>query len=353
VAEPTTATNTATTNATNTSTATNNNNNNAAILVDGRDVVDTTNNPTASNREWVLKFMVRRADGKPTMFQIHINGTMTANSLSACLEQASASVGMPLAVSDIPHPIAGLFLQSNGIFVSLEHLLKTGHDTFQNEVFGLTYTPPPSPSRPLPIPWWQQPRNQLLLLACLPIVGMLLYNFLYHLGPYLWRLMIWISISIFDVAVQLPLQELYRYGPWFIGWEGASLPTICARITYYGDAQFWRRNLQECEDIYATKEESFLRIARPTVYVVILIFVIWVLRQLLHHWQQLARYRHDHFARNAPPPEMVETYRAFQILLRNIRRGLEPPPNQQAQHAQPGLAARGRPAPAGGRFFQH
>ena len=274
--------------------------------------------PPALPSEWVMKLLIRRGDGRPpTQFLIQVNDSMTPDSLSACVEQACASLGGASEAAHVPHPIAGLFIQRSGLFVSLDHLLKTS--ALRSEVFGLSYFPPP-PARPPPLPWYQQ--RQFLLLASGPIVVMALHQSFVYFGPQIWRAMSWTSKLFFDMTVQLPLQELYRYGPWFIGWEGASLPSVCARITYYGDAPFWRRNMEECEEIYAVKEEAFLRIARPTVYIVVFLFLLWLFMQLLQHWQQLARYRHA--ARNNQNPEMVETYRAFQVLLRNIRKGLEP-----------------------------
>jgi hypothetical protein len=61
-------------------------------------------------------------------------------------------------------------------------------------------------------------------------------------------------ICLYQSVMQIPLQELYRYSPWFLGWEGGSLLQICARITYRGDEAVWSRNWS------AAKEEAWSRL---------------------------------------------------------------------------------------------
>jgi len=208
----------------------------------------------------------------------------------------------------------------------------------RNNTFGLTYALPP-PQPPPHIPWYQE--TWVWIALCGPIAVGILYKLFRSYGPEIWLAIGWIAQSLYDTSIQLPLQELYRYGPWFIGWEGAALPTICARITYYGDAEFWRRNYQECSEIYQAKEEAFLRVARPTMYAMVALVLLWLLAQLLRHWRQVARYRHQRAASMAPPPEMVDTYRAIQVLLRQVRKGLEPEqPPPQSQQARRQLRGR-------------
>jgi nitrate reductase gamma subunit len=125
---------------------------------------------------------------------------------------------------------------------------------------------------------------------------------------------VWNTLSlIFETVLNMPLRELYRYGPAVIGWEGESLPKICARITFHGDELFWMRNVEECQRIFSLKEDAWLRLTRPIVYLGLLCAVVQIARMLVreHALQQRPQNR-----------DMVETYQAFQILMRQVKRGL-------------------------------
>jgi len=108
--------------------------------------------------------------------------------------------------------------------------------------------------------------------------------------------------------IDLPFQELYRYGPHIVGWEGVDLPEICARITYHGTRDFWRRNMVECEKIYQGKEEAFLRLCRPMAYLGIVMGTFYGVRQLVATYGESKRNRTDQV--------VLETYHAFQTLVR-------------------------------------
>jgi hypothetical protein len=293
----------------------------------------TETTPPAPAADWVLRLHIRRHDGRPyTMLGLHITGDMQAPELAACLRQAHDSVPAAAEVVLLT-PLVGVFCEHrHGLFVTLEHLLAT--PALHTEVVSLAFCPPPA-RPPRPTPWYRQQVWLWIMLALLIPLGLAgLYQAVVVYGVELWMAGAWIVASTFDVVVQLPLQELYRYGPWFIGWEGSTLPTVCARITYYGDVAFWSRNLEECQDIYQAKEEAFLRLARPTLYTIGLGVLLWLVREVLQHRIVLARHRAG--PATAPPPaDMVDTYRAFQILLRQVRKGLEP---QQQQQRRPALA---------------
>jgi hypothetical protein len=253
------------------------------------------------------------------MLGIHIPGDMRAPQLAACLRQAYDSVPASGNLASLS-PLVGVFCERNGLFVTLEHLLAT--PALHTEIVSLAFYPP-LPRPPRPTPWYRETWFWTILLT--PLGLAMLYQAIEAYGVELWMAGTWIVASTFDVVVQLPLQELYRYGPWFIGWEGSTLPAVCARITYYGDVAFWNRNLEECQDIYQAKEEAFLRVARPTLYTIALMIILWLVREVLQHRIHLARHRAG--PATAPPPaDMVDTYRAFQILLRQVRKGLEPRP---------------------------
>jgi len=119
--------------------------------------------------------------------------------------------------------------------------------------------------------------------------------------------------GVLNTCIDLPLQEFYRNAPAVLGgWEGQSLPGICARITFHGDEAFWGRNVQECERIFSYKEEHYMRIVKPGVYGVLVVVVIYVIRMLVRE--------HALHRRQPQNRDMVETYHAIQILLRQFKR---------------------------------
>ncbi len=137
------------------------------------------------------------------------------------------------------------------------------------------------------------------------------------------------SVDIFDQTLQLfvnlpsmivnscieyPLREMYRFGPAVIGWEGQPLPLICSQVTHMGDETFWRKNMDECQKIYDTKEEASLHYRKPLVY----IFLAYMLFRMVQSLVRTYAIRRQ----NKPNPEMIETYEAFRLLMRVIQRAL-------------------------------
>jgi hypothetical protein len=148
-----------------------------------------------------------------------------------------------------------------------------------------------------------------------------------HVGPAIFQT----GWTLFDTVIQMPLQELYRQGPWFLGWEGDSISRICSRITFHGDASFWMRNAEECERIYAAKEEAWLRMARPIVYSILALVIASIIRFIL---RERAQHKLNMAAQLRGPPtdrDMVETYRAFQTIIKQVGRTLGGPAAAAAQ----------------------
>lgn len=81
-----------------------------------------------------------------------------------------------------------------------------------------------------------------------------------------------------------------------------------------GDEQFWKRNMDECQKIYETKELASLHFRRPIVFLILAYLLFLAIRSLV----RTAAIR----GQNRPPHDMIETYKAFQILLRVFHRGL-------------------------------
>lgn len=123
------------------------------------------------------------------------------------------------------------------------------------------------------------------------------------------------ALDIFYFIFDMPIRELYRYGPHLVGWEGLDLPDICSRITYHGDRVFWTRNLTECEEIYRNKEEAFVRVLRPIFYAIVLVASFVAIRHLVAVYAENKRDRTDR--------AVLETYHAFQTLVKLANRQVD------------------------------
>jgi hypothetical protein len=221
---------------------------------------------------------------------------MTPATLGRCILQVT--MGGPVEEDDVVQ-VAGLFRERDQLFMSLEHILSCPDE-------GCTYSLKRRRHPVIQVPWYYQYHWMALLgISCIAI--------LFGYGHYLWQ-GVWDTASlIFETVLNMPLRELYRYGPAFIGWEGEALPKICARITFHGDEMFWMRNVEECQRIYGFKEDAWLRLTRPMVYLILLYALVQIARMLV---------REHALQRRPQNRDMVEAYHAFQILMRQVRRGL-------------------------------
>lgn len=262
---------------------------------------------TPASEEWLLR--VRIPPGNPlypphSILSIHVTAEMTASTLAACLQQSLL----------LQQPIVGVFQESRlGHFYTLEHVLQIKE---REVIYTVQFVPPP-PQPTKPTPWYLQLTTWTLLLSSLLLIWILRYL---HTAMYLVK---YSAIWVYRAIVQIPLIELHRYGPWMVGWEGATLPQICSRVTYHGDENFWSRNLEECQRIFVQKQEAWLKVARPLWWMVLLGLCLFTVRWLV------SSFRHP-----PPPPvdrEMVETYRAWQILLQQANKAFHP----QTIRAQP------------------
>lgn len=199
----------------------------------------------------------------------------------------------------------GLFGEHDGIFYSLQHILSNPES--EQASFSV--------HRPLPQEEKKRDYWYLAVILLFVLFGVMLAMAVYHYGKdvrnYSMNLLVWIIQRIFDV----PIRELYRHGPNLIGWENLDLPTICSRITYHGDREFWRRNLDECYAIYGAKEEAFVRVSRPILYVILFLVSFVVIRHLVAVYAENKRDRTDQ--------AVLETYHAFQTMIRVITSSME------------------------------
>ena len=222
---------------------------------------------------------------------------MTASTLSVCLSQAVT------AYSPVPlDPIAGLFDQRDGIFYSLEYILSLPEPPLQ---YSFSVIRPLKREQPKKHSW-----SLVEIFLLIGVVATLIAAYFYGIDclGYLWMIL----LELHYFLVDLPLRELYRYGPHLVGWEGLELAEVCSRITYYGNKDFWGRNTEECLSIYQGKEEAFLRIARPIAYSVFAIVAYIAVRHLIKSYAESKRNRTDRV--------VLETYNAFQTLVRLANR---------------------------------
>lgn len=227
----------------------------------------------------------------------------------------------------------GLFGYNNGMFVSLEHLIacegQGDADRLQKQLYSLDI-PEPLPK----LPWWQDWR---IFLAGFVLIAALLWQHALTIGQMIaaipaflveaFEQMCYYLPLFYHTLVTRPLKETYRYGPAVLGgWEGADLEAICARMTY-GDRDFWERNYRDCENMYLAKESAYLFIGRPLVFLVLLLIGLWILRQWLwyHALQDRDRYQDR---------DMIQTYRAIQVLLRQMGRMARMEDRGRRQHIQ-------------------
>lgn len=144
-----------------------------------------------SNKEWRLAIRTEpnKLSGRREVVRILIVPNMDVTELSKCVLQISnISAGGELV---------GLFRESDGLFVTLPHILK---EEMQNVVWSLSI---PQVHVPAPEPWLTGPMIIFLVTAS---VGYLLWIFGKQL---MFTLDEW-SGRVFEIVVNLPLRELYR-----------------------------------------------------------------------------------------------------------------------------------------------
>lgn len=201
----------------------------------------------------------------------------------------------------------GLFGERDSVFYSLQQILSSANsEALERTMFSV--------HRPIIM---EAPKDDFPYRAMLEylFVGSFLATSAYYYGKEAWGFSIRLLMNIFYRIFDLPIRELYRHGPYLIGWENLDLPTICSRITYHGDRSFWSRNIEECEAIYHAKEEAFVRVCRPIMYVLLAIITFVVVRHLVSVYAENKRDRTDRI--------VAETYHAFQNIIRLITRQVD------------------------------
>lgn len=195
--------------------------------------------------------------------------------------------------------VQGLFGMHDGVFYSLEYILGNADDIESKNLVYSTVRPPPPP--PPPPRTWTVWEYIALIVTVVAIVV--------RYGEYALNFAVNGAVEVYYAVFDFPFRELYRYGPRFFGgWEGTDLPEICSRITYYGDRNFWMRNMSECESIFQSKEEAFIRVVRPGIYILIFLMLFWAAQHLVSSYAEQKRDRTDR--------AVLDTYHAVQTLIR-------------------------------------
>lgn len=255
---------------------------------------------------------------------------LTKDALGRSIVQAinaTTGVAMQYHSLDGDSPIEGMFLEDNGLFVPLDDILHSPLD-YNETLFCLsppqsqtisksnTLTPPKDPSTTKTpnglslfiiaavTTYLLNQRSQIML------CGECIAAFVIHMLKFI----LYVPFGFDQIFVHWPLEQLYRHGPSFLGWEGARLSSICARITYYGDESFWLNNMTECERTYAKKVAASMFVRKPMVYF-LLCYVTFKVLSLLRSFRK-------------PPkndPDMEETFQAIHSIVRQLKKAAGKP----------------------------
>ena len=118
----------------------------------GRNATILRNIDESIPHDWVLNLHIRSSDGDSlAKIGVQVTNDMNTLMLSDCVGQACSSVYGISAIDTTPRMISGLFIEPNGIFVSLDHLLAM--PSLRNQFFCLTYHPRAKPP-PKKLPWY-------------------------------------------------------------------------------------------------------------------------------------------------------------------------------------------------------
>ena len=273
--------------------------------------------PQVNSAPWVLQVVCprfnRSSGGHPghnhghVLRRFHIDpDNMTPSILGDCIAQVSS----PATVHTRRQNVVGLF-RSDGVFVSLQEIL-----AFPDESTRQTYavmTPEETEDDDADGDLGGSSLSRQVLWSMLGIVIAVGSCYLTkELSELIWLFI----IDSHYLFLELPLQQFYHLGPyWLGGWEGDQLPKICTRITYHGDVEFWTRNYHDCEVIYQKKLHAFMYVAKPACYLILSLAFFYVLRAIIIAALQRRRrpYQYDQ-----PTREMMETYHAVNTLFRQF-----------------------------------
>lgn len=221
-----------------------------------------------------------------------------------------------------------MFRESDRVFIPLS-VIYANPTTFVGDVLSLKRSQPRKTQQPQHVTLRPQSKATTTYLEMIGVVAVAFASFWAYSGAQglNWGIMLELTMKkmedlflavvnfpfwLFDVLIELPLRELYRHGPSMIGWEGEPLARICARVTYHGDEDFWSRNMVECERIYASKESAAMQVRKPLLVVLVIAGLFYMAKSIVEARALRRREQLD--------PNMVETFRAINMLVKQLRR---------------------------------
>jgi hypothetical protein len=77
-----------------------------------------------------------------------------------------------------------------------------------------------------------------------------------------------LPVAVYSALISEPVMSLYRHAPTiggFGGWNGFSLPQICARLSGQTES-FWNTHAEDCEMLVDARLSSFLITGQTLVY---------------------------------------------------------------------------------------
>ena len=287
------------------------------------------------------------SEGEIVRVLIPPNGFNSEGQLSNCLNQASATDDVRVDdglmegnssfdsideyYENRTQTVAGMFRERDSVFVPLS-IICAEPTSFAGDVLSIK-RPPPLRRRHKP-PVNETPLSRSIFLTYIEIFGVLLVSFgswlafssaaevdwdyaMEEAAIRLERMVFHVMNSpfwLFDALIQYPLKELYRHGPSIVGWEGETLPRICSQITYHGDEAFWSRNMDECERIYQSKEAAAMQIRKPIAIGCMILIAFFMVKSIVEARARALQ------RQQRVDPNMVETYRAIHVLIRQLKR---------------------------------
>lgn len=273
--------------------------------------------------------------GTTSIVPILVDPGLTKQEFSSCIAQicspmlttAPPTSQLFSSMNSNPASVVGLFRESDGIFIPLSAILSNPL-SYSNDVFSI--------ARPIQSSQPSKSATSSTKISRLPIFFftfvVLGYSILFFqnttttttthvylqfdIGYMILRLIL-APFLFFDAMIDMACRRIYRYGPVWIGWDGASLSYICSQITYQKEA-FWYHHADLCEDLYASKEASFLQNVKIGIYIVLPLIFYQTIRSLFR-WARGRRM----------DPNAMETYDALTTIVRQLHNSLETPTNKQ------------------------
>lgn len=244
----------------------------------------------------------KRNHEENSLIQIRVRpGCLSRESLSRSILQVyEATTGKPFSKYQNfreEYSIEGLFRESDRLFIPLYDILHAPGE-YNTTIFSLY--PPPLPS---PVSSASKTVTSTLSTKISEFPKMNMRNifsygsfaigvfFILGLNPMLlcgeciwdyvcmfWRAFFFIPLWIDKVFVELPLRQIYRYGPSFFGWEGAKLSSICTQITSFGNDTFWEHNMEDCKQILVKRVAEYIWMLKPFIYAIAFTAISVVMR---------------------------------------------------------------------------